>query len=201
MVHFTSAFYSGNYQLNTDAEEKVRKYLEIKDKYCVDASPQDDVLPPGNNGGVTIQRFMSPWLSKSNLNNHSVVTTFEYNNVKVLVPGDNESSSWAELLKLPDFVSAISGTDVFVASHHGRESGFYAPLFDHFRPWITIISDGPVVDTSVTGKYTDLTMGWNVKKRSGGVESRKCVTTRNDGYITVEVGGTPQKPTLDVGIN
>ena len=175
----------GNYQLNADAEAKVRKYLEISGRYVGDPRTAERLDIPPNWGGVSIRSFVPYLSSHSNLNNHSVVTTFEYNNVKVLVPGDNESASWAELLKRPDFVSTISNTDVFVASHHGRESGFYAPLFDHFNPLISIISDGPVVGTSVTGKYTELTMGWRVKKRSGGSETRKCVTTRNDGCITV----------------
>ena len=176
-----------NPELNANAEAKVQKYLEISRIYTADADPADNLYDWSNWGEVSIRSFV-PWLSShSNLNNHSIVTAIEYERVKVLIPGDNEPASWSELLKKKEFVDTISGTHVLVASHHGRESGFYAPLFDHFFPYITIISDGRVVGTSVTSKYTERTHGRNVQKRSGGYEFRKCVTTRNDGCIEVEI--------------
>ena len=191
----------GNYELNEDAERKVKKYLEIRDRYCGDACPWDNLQVPSNWGGVSITSFGPSRSSTANLNNHSVVTVFKYGGVKVLIPGDNESPSWIELLNRPDFVDAIAGTDVFVASHHGRESGFYRPLFDHFTPLVTIISDGPVVGTSVTENYTELTQGRAVQKRSGGREYRKSLTTRRDGYIVVEVDQVPAgNMTLDVEV-
>ena len=139
--------------------------------------------------------------SKGNLNNHSVVTLLEYSGVKILIPGDNESASWEELLGQPLFRSAIAGTDVLVAAHHGRESGFHRPLFEHFKPRITLISDGRAVGTSVTGKYDDVTQGWTVSRRNGTTQKRKCLTTRSDGHIEVTV--TPGNPstTLEILIN
>ena len=169
------------------AEAKIQKYLEIRQRYSNPVGPQDDVDSFQNNGGVSIKRFY-PWRSsKGNLNNHSVVTVIEYGGVKILVPGDNESPSWQELLGQSDFVSAIKGTHVLVAAHHGRESGFHRPLFEHFTPFITLVSDGRTVDTSVTGRYTEVSRGWTVNKRSGGQETRYCLTTRNDGWLDVEI--------------
>ena len=184
------------------AEAKIQKYLAIRQEYSHPVSPQDDVDSFQNNGGVSIQRF-SPWQSsKGNLNNHSVVTVIEYSGVKILIPGDNESPSWTELLGRSDFVAAIKNTHVFVASHHGRESGFHRPLFDHFSPLITLVSDGRTVDTSVTSRYTEVSQGWDVDKRSGGREMRYCVTTRNDGHIVVDVNPRPnQVGTLSVTVD
>ena len=172
---------------NQLAEAKIQKYLEIRNRYSSPISPQEDIKSPQNNGGVSIETFIPYQSSKGNLNNHSVVTTMEYSGVKILIPGDNESSSWEELLKLPEFRSAIANTHVLVAAHHGRESGFHRPLFDHFNPLITLISDGRAVGTSVTGKYNDVTRGWKVRRRNGATQERKCVTTRNDGHIEVSV--------------
>ena len=36
-----------------------------------------------------------------------------------------------------DFFSAIAGTTIFVASHHGREAGFYREVFKYFAPDVT----------------------------------------------------------------
>ena len=191
----------GNPKPNQLAEAKTQKYLEIRRRYSKDVEPKEDVKLPQNNGGVTIQRFVPTQCSKGNLNNHSVVTVLEYSGVKFLIPGDNESPSWEELLKRPEFRSAIAGTDVLVAAHHGRESGFYRPLFEHFKPRITLISDGRAVGTSVTGKYDDVTQGWTVSRRSGTTQKRKCVTTRSDGHIEVTVTPGNTSTTLEILID
>lgn len=121
--------------------------------------------------------------------------------MKFLIPGDNESPSWEELLSQRTFVTAITGTHVLVAAHHGRESGFHRPLFEHFNPLITLISDGRAVGTSVTSKYYDVTKGWKVRRRNGTSQERKCVTTRNDGHIEVKVTPGNRQPTLEVIID
>ena len=181
----------GNPKLSGEPEAKIQKYLEVTSRYSGTLAPQDDIRSPVNNGGVSIQAFVPTQCSKGNLNNHSVVTAIEYGGVKILVPGDNESPSWTELLGRSDFVSAVEGTHVLVAAHHGRESGFHRPLFEVFRPLITLVSDGRVVDTSVTGRYREVSRGWNVNKRSGGQETRYCLTTRNDGMLDVEITPIP----------
>ena len=184
----------GNRNLNKDAEAKIRKYLAIKQRY-------NPSLP--NTGDDSIKPFLPYQSPKNNLNNHSVVTTLEYGGVKVLIPGDNEASSWEELLENPDFITAITGTHVLIAAHHGRESGFHSPLFKHFRPKITLISDGRFVDTSATSRYDNVTEGWPVFSKSNNqTQQRKCVTTRNDGCIEVDIGkSSTGGGTLSVKIN
>ena len=177
----------------------IDKYLEIGRRYTELVSPDADPFFPNNNGGVTIKTFVSPTCPTSNLNNHSLVTIISYGGVKIIIPGDNEKPSWNELLKREDFRVAIQGTHVLVASHHGRESGFSPELFNHIRPLITIISDGPAKETSVSNRYAQRTQGWRVYKRSSRTtEERKCLTTRNDGVIVVRFG---ENKTLDVMIN
>ena len=188
----------GNPKPSQEAEAKIQKYLEVRRRYSSPVGTQDRVDLPQNNGGVSIKRFAPTQSSTGNLNNHSVVTVLEYSGVKILLPGDNESASWEELLNRGDFVAAIAGTHVLVASHHGRESGFHSPLFDHFRPAITLISDGRTVDTSATSRYTNVTKGWLVRRRNGTRQDRKCVTTRNDG--TIEVTITSGKPIGSMGV-
>ena len=191
----------GNPKPSQETEAKLRKYFEVRRRYNSTVDPQDDVDLPQNNGGVSIRTFVPRQSATGNLNNHSVVTVLEYSGVKVLIPGDNESASWEELLNRDDFVAAITGTHVLVASHHGRESGFHSPLFDHFTPTITLISDGRTVDTSATSRYTNVTKGWSVRRKNGTSQDRKCVTTRNDGTIDVTINSGHPIGSLDVLID
>ena len=194
---------ANNPKLSYEAEQKIQKYLNIGRRFYGTVAPQDDISSPQNNGGALIQMFVPSQAPKSNINNHSVVTIIQYSGVKILIPGDNEEFSWQELLGQPAFVDAITNTHVLVAAHHGRKSGFYGPLFDYFNPFITIISDGRVVDTSATARYINVTQGWDVRNRNGTIQNRKCVTTRNDGIIEVMIkpGLYSRRPTLDVLIN
>ena len=187
-----------------ETRQIIQKYIEIDRRYNQPASPQTDLCTPRNFGGVSFE-FFTPHLSpRDNINNHSVVTVMTYAGVKLLSPGDNEPPSWEELLAIPKFVSAIRDTHVLVAPHHGRESGFHAPLFKIIRPLVTIVSDGRLVDTSATSRYSGVTGGWEVTRRSGGSAIRKCVTTRNDGVIDITVtppSYTEGKPTMMVTID
>ena len=88
----------GNPKPDQESEAKIQKYLELRRRYCGLVEPQDDVDLPGNNGGVWVKAFGPMRSSTGNLNNHSVVTVLEYGGAKILIPGDNESASWEELL-------------------------------------------------------------------------------------------------------
>ena len=173
----------GHNNVGPEADQIYQKYLEIDARYTSPVESADDPAIAANNGGVSILTFSPLRSPKSNLNNHSIVTVIEYQGVKILSPGDNQSPSWEELLANIAFREAITNTHVLVAPHHGRESGFHPDLFNYISPLLTIISDGRMVDTSATGRYSARTEGWNVLGRNGGSEKRKCLTTRNDGII------------------
>ena len=175
---------------NQDRDSDViEKYLEINEKYTEPASPNTNPFLPENNGGVVFQTFYPSACATSNLNNHSSVTIVSYGGLKIIIPGDNENPSWNELLERDDFQQAIEGTDILVASHHGRESGFSTVLFDYISPFVTIISDDSVGPTCVRDRYDQRTQGWLVRKRSNqAMVERRCLTTRNDGVIVVTFG-------------
>lgn len=175
----------GNQQ---SAKAIIDKYLGISERYSNSVSSNDDPLQADNNGGVQIQHFHPTASGTSNLNNHSIVTVVSYAGSKMIIPGDNEPPAWNELLEREDFLQAIKGTDILLAPHHGRESGYSPELFKHINPWLSIISDGRFCETSATGRYGQQTRGLTVNKRSGGTETRKCVTTRKDGVIDIEFG-------------
>ena len=175
------------------------KYFELRDKYSYPLASENDPSKSGNLGGVTLQSFFPTDCDKANINNYSIVTVLTYAQSKVIITGDNELPSWNELLAQGNFATAVKNADILLAPHHGRDSGFCKDLFEHFSPYLTIISDGRFCDTSATGRYYNLTKGWNVHYRNGSTEERKCLTTRSDGYIVVKLGYTPdQKPFIYV---
>jgi competence protein ComEC len=175
-----------------EEKKKIDKYLQIDGQYNSSIKPGEKVQAPANNGGVKMLHFHPKQCATSNLNNHSIVTVVSYAGSKAIIPGDNESASWKELLEDDEFVEAIKGTDILVAAHHGRASGFCKELFDHIKPSLVLISDGPETDTSVTGKYYGVTTdkGWDVYKRSSEdpPEKRWVLTTRSDKAIVVRFG-------------
>ncbi len=188
---------------NLPASPVVEEYLRISARYNQPVSPEESPFSPPWSGGHTITKFTPTACSRDNLNNHSIVTVVTYAGLKLLIPGDNEPPSWDELLAQPDFVQAIGGTDILLAPHHGRESGFSPALFDRIQPRLTVISDGRFGDTSATARYVGVTRGWKVHHRlTGDSEQRKCLTTRRDGVVIVKCGySAGNRPYLNVTVD
>lgn len=164
----------------------IDKYLEIDKRYSEPVV--EDPLSAENNGGVDFEVFAPTKCDRSNINNHSLVTVITHAGSRILLPGDNEPESWQELLQSSRFREAIEDTDIFLASHHGRASGYHADLFSYFTPKLVVISDGRYCDASATDRYSQIVSGWKVHSRSGPDKERKCVTTRSDGDIIIEIG-------------
>ncbi len=182
-------------------QETIDEYLRINRNYISPINPHYFPFLESKDSDFEIKTFVSLSCPTSNLNNHSIVTIISYLGLKMLIPGDNESSSWNKLLEQDNFLSAIKDTDILVAPHHGRLSGFSPILFNYIYPKLTIISDGQFCDTSATNRYAQKTQGWIVHKRSGGSENRKCVTTRNDGVIVVNFSQNNDSRFIEVRID
>lgn len=183
---------------------KFEKYVDMNRRYnqpILDNDP-DNPRNPDNYGGLVINKYKPHYCSLSNLNNHSVVTVFQYAESKVIVPGDNESCSWEELLNQSDFRKVIKDADVLLAPHHGRESGWHDEAMNLINPSITVISDNRREETTAQPKYSKKSRGWEVQNRSSGrKEFRKTVSTYNDGVIVVKIGrNSDASPFLEVRI-
>ena len=182
--------------------EKVKEYLKVKAGYMGFVTPgsSSDAETPEQWGDVKMSFFVTPDCDTKNLNNHSIVTVFEYATSKIIIPGDNEKESWGMLIKDQRFVTAAQRPDVLVAPHHGRQSGYCQALFDAVgKPYITIISDGPYCDSSATDCYGGQSKGWLVYYPGDTSEQRYCVTTRQDGVIRVRAYfASDGKPRLNV---
>jgi beta-lactamase superfamily II metal-dependent hydrolase len=191
--HLTEqAIRAGNRTLDAGV---VTQYLEIRDAYSFPLSPANNLTVAANFGGVNFQVFSPRLCDDCNLNNHSLVMVVSYAGLKMVIPGDNEAPSWKELLADLSFRAAVSGADVLLAPHHGREAGWCAELFEAMgKPRLVLISDGRFGDTSATDRYSKQARGWTVYDAAGTSETRNCVTTRSDGHITLKFGWQNNTP-------
>ncbi len=170
--------------------EKLDAYFEMNNNYNSPIQSYNLVGNSNASGGCSIKKFASKNCGVSNINNHSGVVVFEYHGVTVIIPGDNEPPSWKELMMQPNFVNVMKRANVFMASHHGRQSGYHSELFSLGKPNLCIISDGRVKDTDATHRYSYHAKGWGVKSRSNNLSKneRACLTTRSDGHLHITIG-------------
>lgn len=138
--------------------------------------------------GMEIMFFHHSPIKFQDTNNLSVVTFLSYNNIGIMFPGDIETAGWQEFLKDENFLNCLRRTNIFIASHHGREGGYCKEVFDHCSPHVVIISDKSIVhDTQDHDLYNG---------HCGGIDfsgtTRKVLTTRTDGKITIEVPASGQ---------
>ena len=165
---------------------KFKKYCELNDRYngqILDDSP-NNINNENFWGGVKVKMFSPTGCDKKNFNNHSIIFVFEYLKTKIVIPGDNEKCSFEELMKLDSFKDAVRNSEILLAPHHGRETGYYGEFVDLVNPLLTIVSDGRFCDTSANGRYSAKSRGWDVLKKSNGNHTtRKCMTTNSDGEI------------------
>ena len=123
-------------------------------------------------------------------NDLSLAVVAQFGDFKIVFAGDLEVAGWRRLLNLPSFRQDLIGTTVFVASHHGRESGCCTELFDLFRPQLVIISDD---QRQFDSQDTD---DWYRSRCTGAVfitnpsERRYVATTRKDGAMRIEIDAT-----------
>ena len=114
-------------------------------------------------------------------NNLSLVLFLHYPGLSIVFPGDLEKAGWRTLLRQPVFRQHLAKVNIFVASHHGRESGYANEVFQFCNPAVVIISDeSKQFDTQETN-YAQHAIGitWNQG------ETRRVLTTLNDGMLTI----------------
>lgn len=157
--------------------------LEMIETYTGAVTPER-LEPPG----LRIWTFNNDYPSFTDTNNLSLLTFLDVGNVSFVITGDLERAGWLSLLKNQQVCALLGRVSVFIASHHGRESGYCKEVFHHCRPDIVVMSDGPVeYDTQLmASNYAQHAKGQWFNGYSGG-EVRKVVTTRRDGHIWWEL--------------
>lgn len=139
------------------------------------------VSPPLDFAGVELVTFHNPYPTFRDTNNLSLVSFVRYYDLCIIFPGDLEKPGWAELLRNPDFRHYLGQVNIFIASHHGRESGYLREVFDFCHPDIVIISDESKQYQTQETNYAEHARGL----RGDNGRMRYVLTTRRDGNITV----------------
>lgn len=131
--------------------------------------------------GVEFSVYQNEYPLFVDTNNLSSVIFLTCRGTKIVMPGDLESPGWRRLLANPMFRTELAGVHVFVASHHGRESGYCAEVFDYCRPNVIIFSDSPM-------QHASQAMANTYAQHANGVyfngQFRRVLTTRSDGTLT-----------------
>jgi beta-lactamase superfamily II metal-dependent hydrolase len=132
--------------------------------------------------GFLMRRFYQPLGAFTDENGLSVVTFIQYEGVRVVFPGDLTKQAWERFMQDPAFVFWLYSTRIFVASHHGREDGYYPEMFSGlWQPDLVVISDKRIVHESQMINYGQHAKG--VSWDDGTV--RRCLTTRRHGHIRI----------------
>lgn len=137
-----------------------------------------------NMSGITMSMFWNSYPQFTDTNNLSLAVFIKYRNFKILFPGDIERPGWRALLLLPSFRAELVGTDVLVASHHGRENGFCEDIFAYFTPSCVVISDKAKMHSTqeTVPDYRAVVRDQGVRVRTT-MKDRHVLTTRRDGWI------------------
>ena len=102
------------------------------------------------------------------------------------VPGDLEQEGWKKILKKEGVIEKLKSTNVLIASHHGRENGYYPEVFNYCKPECIIISDGGIeYDTqkNMPSVYAQhVKYGINFRGTS-----RRVLTTRKYGDLLINI--------------
>lgn len=175
------------------------KYLEINEDYNSDTSANENPRYASNNGGVEMDIFTPKENDVKELNYYSLTTLIEYADSKILLMGDNTKKSINELLDTNTFLNKTKNIDILLTPHHGRESSYVSEFVTHLNPRLTIISDKKDdKEQSAVDKYSNNSRGWKVFNSNNEKTLRKCLTTRNDGNITVKMGKDSKNSYLNV---
>ncbi len=140
-----------------------------------------EVTNPPSFPNVTFESFYCTYPEDfRDTNNISLVTFLETPMSNFLIPGDIEKPAWQELLQNPNFCNRLRNVSVFIASHHGRTSGYCREVFDYCSPRVVIFADGPrqYATQEESNTYGAHTSGVSFEGRT-----RRVLTTRNDGAI------------------
>lgn len=132
-------------------------------------------------GEFEVARFFHPPTLFTDENSLSVVTFVHCQGVKIVFPGDLTRAAWLAFLRDASFRAWLATTNIFVASHHGRQDGYCAEVFRHCTPAVIIISDKSVMYDTQTVDYSQHATGirWNQ------TDTRHCLTSRRDGKLTI----------------
>ena len=121
-----------------------------KISYCSPVEVRAGQTATIGNANLLLAGPPSPYLTGTtdDENNNGVILSVTSGKSKVVVTGDTQEEQW----DVVDLIS-LANPALFVASHHGRESGFSEEAMASLKPQHIVISDGKPAQTDATEKY------------------------------------------------
>lgn len=126
-------------------------------------------------------------------NNASRITVLEYRGKKITIPGDLEKEGWYTLLEDEGrgvaLASALEGTDVYVAPHHGHRSGYCQDIVDIMEPSVVVASvesGNPYVDS----RYSREEYVSGIVDTGDSSKIYRLITTRNYGSVFIDINAS-----------
>lgn len=150
-------------------------------------APADDI----DFGGVRFDCLWHNYPLFADTNNLSMMLFVSYGDHRILLPGDMERPGWLAMMGRPEFWNLLRGTNVLVAPHHGRESGYCRELFDYWRPELVLVSDGPKEFETQEVDY-----GRHAQGIVMNGSWRGALTTRKDGNIRLIIPASGSAPVV-----
>jgi len=135
---------------------------------------------------MELRQFYLPIGSVRDANDLSLVSFFTEDGFTVCLPGDLNARGWRLHLQNKAFQYWLRETNLLVASHHGRPTGYSEDAFHYLSPKLIVISD------KEQAKGRTLTKRAPYREHARGVKLadasfRRVLTTRGDGRIRVVV--------------
>jgi hypothetical protein len=128
-------------------------------------------------------------------NKLSQLVFVSYLGVSICIPGDLTGPAWEKHLLNQNVRTLLGSTNIFVASHHGRQDGYNENVFKYCNPEVIILSDKNIIHSTqegLTQKYAGKIKGNGIIFNGDSTNLRKVLTTRSDGHlwIRIEENGT-----------
>jgi ribosomal protein S4E len=95
-----------------------------------------------------------------------------------------------KILKKANVADYLKGTQIFVASHRGREDGFNENVFKYCKPEVIILSDKDIIHKTQEGQtqtYAGMVQGNGIILNGKTGQPRKVLTTRSDKHIWIRI--------------
>ncbi len=173
-------------KLKPDVTKAAEEVVDILDTYNTDLT---DFNPPYEKHCYYLSKADFPD-QKIDTNKLSQLVFVTYNGTRICIPGDLTATAWDKHLENKNVRILLQGTNIFVASHHGRENGYNESIFKYCKPEVIILSDKDIAHETQEGQTQ--TYGGNVIRNgivfNGNTENpRKTLTTRSDGHLWIRI--------------
>jgi len=185
-VHFPKNLTSAEIiRLKPVVTEALLEVTDILDKYTGVAI---DYNPPFVKHCFYLEKTPNTAIDTNQLSQLVFVT---YKGTTICVPGDMTSPAWEKHLLNNRIQNLLAMTNIFIASHHGREDGYNEKIFYYCKPECIILSDTHIKHDTQQGMaqlYGSKVNGNGIYFFNGKtLDVRKTLTTRNDGHICIRI--------------